>query len=51
MVATVAGILRDRGIREVVAETDTTNRAAYSMTRNHGGLPLARTVEWSFGLP
>ncbi|MFC8801231.1 GNAT family N-acetyltransferase [Promicromonospora sp. NPDC057138] len=51
MLATVARILRGRGIREVVAETDTTNRAAHSMTRNHGGLPLERTVEWSFGLP
>jgi GNAT superfamily N-acetyltransferase len=51
LLATVAGILRSRGIREVVAETDTTNRAAYSMTRNHGGLPQERTVEWSLGLP
>lgn len=50
MLATVAGILRSRGIQEVVAETDTTNHAAYSMARNHGGLPQARTVEWSFGL-
>jgi ribosomal protein S18 acetylase RimI-like enzyme len=51
MLATVAEILRGRGIHEVVAETDTTNRAAYSMTRNHGGVPLERTVEWSFGPP
>lgn len=46
LLGVVVTVLRQRGVAEVTAETDLTNRDSHLLAARHGGIPQGRTVEW-----
>ncbi len=46
LLSAVATLLWSRGVEEIEAETDVTNRDSYLLAQNHGATQHARTAEW-----
>lgn len=47
LLGAIGATLRDRGVQEVVTETDVHNAASHTMAARHGGIRSGTLVQWS----
>jgi GNAT superfamily N-acetyltransferase len=48
LLSAVVTTLRERGVTHVQTETDLHNADSHPLVANHGGIPVGRTIEWTW---